>query len=357
MVRSVADRRVEATPPQSPRNDDVTSSRQYNIVLLVLEAPGLRGLLDDALTATKSGKNKQILTSWDVHDVSLSDDSLVGVFGLAASYPLLLEELMSKLMGLLIVALSLPHSKQWEACWQYVMGVVDLTVAPTGRGSSLEEDPGSSLDVAGRADTEQGNRASAPASTVDAASGEEPGQEDDADSPAARTVAEKHERDEDLGALPSSATMVGAETLGRMESQARQQKPPRQRSPPQVQRHPPLISQPTAQQYGHPHQLPRLPPPRHGGSTATCVHSWWKRWWRCTRRDRRWRRSPHASASTAPRWRGTSSRQGKRCAPTQPTLPSKSGCGRPTPNSERSNTPRKSWASARMRCGRWCGGE
>ena len=100
----MADRRVEATPPQSPRDDDVTSSRPYNIVLPVLEAPGLRGLLDDALTATKPGKNKQILTSWDVHDVSLSDDSLAGVFGLTAYYPLLFEDLMSKLMGLLIVS-------------------------------------------------------------------------------------------------------------------------------------------------------------------------------------------------------------------------------------------------------------
>ena len=69
----------------------------------MLEAPGLRGLLDDALTATKSSKNKQILTSWDVYDVSLSDDSLVGVLGLTAYYPLLFEDLMSKLMGLLIV--------------------------------------------------------------------------------------------------------------------------------------------------------------------------------------------------------------------------------------------------------------
>ncbi len=113
-----------------------------------------------------------------------------------------------------MVALSLPHSKQWEACWRYVMGVVDLAVVPMGRGSSLEEDPGSSLDVAGRADTEQGNRASAPANTADVASREEPGQEENADSPAARTVAEKHERDEDLGALPSSATMAGVETSG-----------------------------------------------------------------------------------------------------------------------------------------------
>ena len=63
---------------------------------------------------------------------------------------------------------SLPHSKQWEACWRYVMGVVDLAVVPTGRGSSLEEDPGSSLDVAGRADTEQDNRTSASAEAASA---------------------------------------------------------------------------------------------------------------------------------------------------------------------------------------------
>ena len=94
------------------------------------------------------------------------------------------------------------------------MGVVDLAVVPTGRGSSPVEDPGRPVDVAGRVDTEQGNRASASAEAADAASVEEPGQEDDADSPAARTVAEKHGRDEDLGVLPSSATMVGAETSG-----------------------------------------------------------------------------------------------------------------------------------------------
>ena len=139
---------------------------------------------------------------------------IVGVFGLAASYPFLLGRLASKLADVLVVALSLPHSKQWEACWRYVMGVVDLAVVPTGCGSSLAEDPGSSLEVAGRVDTEQGNRASVPANTADADSVEEPGQEDDADSPAARTVAEKHERDEDLGAPPSSATMAGAETSG-----------------------------------------------------------------------------------------------------------------------------------------------
>ena len=84
-------------------------------------------------------------------------------------------------MDVLVVALSLPHSKQWEACWRYVMGVVDLAVVPTGCSSSLAE---------------------------------EPGQEDDAGSPAARMVAEKHEQDEDLGALPTSATMAGVETSG-----------------------------------------------------------------------------------------------------------------------------------------------
>ena len=94
------------------------------------------------------------------------------------------------------------------------MGAVDLALAPTGRGSSLAEDPGSSRDVAGRAGTEQGKRASVPANAADADSGEEPGQEDGADSPAARTVAEKYERDEDPGVLPSSATMAGAATSG-----------------------------------------------------------------------------------------------------------------------------------------------
>ena len=139
---------------------------------------------------------------------------IVGVFGLAASYPFLLGRLASKLADVLVVALSLPHSKLWEACWRYVMGVVDLALAPTGRSSSLAEDPGSSLDVAGRADIEQGNRANAPANAADADSVEEPGQEDDAYSPAARTVAEKYERDEDPGVLPSSATMAGVETSG-----------------------------------------------------------------------------------------------------------------------------------------------
>ena len=94
------------------------------------------------------------------------------------------------------------------------MGIVDLAVVPTGRSSSPAEDPGSSLDLDGRADTEQGNRASAPASTVDADSVEEPGQGEDADSLAASTVADKQERDEDSGSLSSSATMAGVETSG-----------------------------------------------------------------------------------------------------------------------------------------------
>lgn len=93
---------------------------------------------------------------------------IVGVFGLAACYPLLLGRLTSKLADVLVVALSLPHSKQWEACWRYVMGVVDLAVVPTGRGSSPAEEPGSSLDVANRADTEQGNRTSASAEAASA---------------------------------------------------------------------------------------------------------------------------------------------------------------------------------------------
>ena len=48
------------------------------------------------------------------------------------------------------------------------MGVLDLAVVPTRRGSSLAEDPGSSLDVAGKADTAQGNRASASAEATSA---------------------------------------------------------------------------------------------------------------------------------------------------------------------------------------------
>ena len=69
------------------------------------------------------------------------------------------------------------------------MGVVDLAVVPTGCGSSLAEDPGSSLDVAGRADTEQGNRASAPANAADAASVEESGQNGELGTPAEATTA------------------------------------------------------------------------------------------------------------------------------------------------------------------------
>ena len=62
-----------------------------------------------------------------------------------------------------ILLIVVTRVKQWEACWRYVMSVVDLAVVPTGRGSSQAEDPGSSLDVAGRVDTEQGNRTSASA--------------------------------------------------------------------------------------------------------------------------------------------------------------------------------------------------
>ena len=58
--------------------------------------------------------------------------------------------------------------KQWEAYWRYVMSVVDLAVVPTGRGSSQAEEPGSSLDVADRADTAQGNWASASAEAASA---------------------------------------------------------------------------------------------------------------------------------------------------------------------------------------------
>ena len=49
------------------------------------------------------------------------------------------------------------------------MGVVDLAVAPTGRGSSLAEDPGSSLDVAGSADTRASYRVSRHPATADQA--------------------------------------------------------------------------------------------------------------------------------------------------------------------------------------------
>lgn len=67
-----------------------------------------------------------------------------------------------------ILLIVVTRVKQREACWQYVMGVVDLAVVPRGRGSSLAEDPGSPVDVAGRADTEQGNRASASAEAASA---------------------------------------------------------------------------------------------------------------------------------------------------------------------------------------------
>ena len=101
----------------------------------------------------------------------------------------LLARHTSELVDVLVVALSLLHSKQWEACWRYVMGVVDLAVVPTGRGSSQAEEPGSSLDVAGRADTKQGNRTSASANTADAASVEEPGQNGEPGTPAEATTA------------------------------------------------------------------------------------------------------------------------------------------------------------------------
>ena len=138
MVNSAtADSGLEAS-----RDDEVTSSQPSDIVVSAPEEPGLHGLPDDGLPAPKPSKNKQKPTSWGFHDVGLSVDSMV--------------------------ALSLPHSKQWEACWRYVMGVVDLAVVPTGCGSSPAEDPGSSLDVDGRVDTEQGNRASASAEAASA---------------------------------------------------------------------------------------------------------------------------------------------------------------------------------------------
>ena len=123
-------------------DDEVTLSQPSDIVVSAPEDVSLHGLPDGGLPAPKPSKNKQKPTSWGFHDVGLSVDSMV--------------------------ALSLPHSKQWEACWRYVMGVVDLAAVPTGRGSSLAEDPGNSLDVAGRADIEQGNRASASAEAASA---------------------------------------------------------------------------------------------------------------------------------------------------------------------------------------------
>ena len=88
------------------RDDDVASSRQCDLVVSVPDGSGLHGLPDDGLPAPKPSKNKQKPTSWGFHDVGLSVDSMVGVFGLAASYPLLFEDLMSKLMGLLIVGVA-----------------------------------------------------------------------------------------------------------------------------------------------------------------------------------------------------------------------------------------------------------
>ena len=67
-----------------------------------------------------------------------------------------------------ILLIVVTRVKQWEAYWRYVMSVVDLAVVPTGRGSSPAEEPGSSLDVASRTDTEQGNRASASAEAASA---------------------------------------------------------------------------------------------------------------------------------------------------------------------------------------------
>lgn len=67
--------------PETPRDDDVTSSRQSDVVVSASEATILRGLLDDGVTATKSSKNKQIPTPWGFHDVGSSVDPMVGVAG------------------------------------------------------------------------------------------------------------------------------------------------------------------------------------------------------------------------------------------------------------------------------------
>ena len=45
-------------------------------------------------------------TSRNVHDVGLNDDSIVGVFGLTASYSLLLGRLTSKLADVLVVGVA-----------------------------------------------------------------------------------------------------------------------------------------------------------------------------------------------------------------------------------------------------------
>ena len=51
-----------------------------------------------------AGKRKP--TSRNVHDVGLNDDSIVGVFGLTASYSLLLGRLTSKLADVLVVGVA-----------------------------------------------------------------------------------------------------------------------------------------------------------------------------------------------------------------------------------------------------------
>ena len=51
-----------------------------------------------------AGKRKP--TSRNVHDVGLNDDSIVGVFGLTASYSLLLRRLTSKLADVLVVGVA-----------------------------------------------------------------------------------------------------------------------------------------------------------------------------------------------------------------------------------------------------------
>ena len=104
MVRSAtANSSLEASG-----DDEVTLSQPSDIVVSAPEDVSLHDLPDDGLPAPKPSKNKQKPTSWDFHDVGLSVDSMV--------------------------ALSLPHSKQWEACWRYVMGVVDLACR---RGAAL----------------------------------------------------------------------------------------------------------------------------------------------------------------------------------------------------------------------------
>ena len=55
-----------------------------------------------------AGKRKP--TSRNVHDVGLNDDSIVGVFGLTASYSLLLGRLTSKLADVLVVGVLRPSA-------------------------------------------------------------------------------------------------------------------------------------------------------------------------------------------------------------------------------------------------------